>query len=99
MRSSSSRLNFQRQQLSPSPSSNEQQNGGGGGESNYNRQRLNNNVGGGGGGEMEKFLAMQILQAILFTTRFVFPGKIPNNKKPKQQPKSQSIFIDSLFFN
>ena len=98
MRSSSSRLNFQRQQLSPSPSSNEQQNGGGGGESNYNRQRLNNNVG-GGGGEMEKFLAMQILQAILFTTRFVFPGKIPNNKKPKQQPKSQSIFIDSLFFN
>ncbi|KAH9414526.1 hypothetical protein DERP_008721 [Dermatophagoides pteronyssinus] len=74
MRSSSSRLNFQRQQLSPSPSSNEQQNGGGGGESNYNQrqQRLNNDVGGGGGGEMEKFLAMQILQAILFTTRTIF---------------------------
>lgn len=89
MRSSSSRLNFQRQQLSPSPSSNEQQNGGGGGESNYNRQRLNNNVG-GGGGEMEKFLAMQILQAILFTTRFVFPGKFQT--KTKTTKKSINLY-------
>lgn len=66
MRSSSSRLNFQRQrspqQQQRQQSTTEQQNG-----QHYHQQRLNNDK----NETTEKFIAMQILQAILFTTRFV----------------------------
>lgn len=75
MRSSSSRSNFQRQR-SPQHSAaaaaaSEHQNN----EQRYTRQRFNGpNNNGDGDEKTEKFLAMQILQAILFTTRFVYGG-------------------------